>query len=462
MSFDPDRAVVECERIKFVFRHAHVTLSVNVVNAILTAIVLGSIEGYRIVSIWATLIVGVSIARWTVRYRFLHRKLEAAQCRRWVVLSVLGSLTAGILWGGGATVLFPSAGTYQLFLAFVVAGMCAGATTVNSAHLPTVLAFILPASLPLAVSFLVNGSGPQVVQALMIIVFAVALSCTSLRDHYDFGARIRLQLAVHRQRRKLSEANERLREEVAERRNVEETLQQAQKMEAIGHLTGGIAHDFNNILQVVIGNMDLIRQRADSSSSILAYASAAELAAERGARLISSLLAFARRQALHAERLDLNAVMQEFETILLRALGDRIQFQSIYADNLPACRADRAHFESAILNLVINARDAMPKGGLLSITTGLVTLGQEDLLTNTDAKPGRFVTVSVEDSGFGMSDDVMARAFEPFFTTKEIGKGSGLGLSQVIGFARQSGGHFCLHSKPRVGTRATLHLPADD
>ncbi len=462
MTSDPDRLLVESERIRSVFRHAPVTLSVSVLNAVLTGIVLGPVVGYGVVSIWATLIVVVSLARWVIRLRFLRRLPEGAQCRPWAILSVLGSLTTGIVWGVGTAVLLPSAGIFQLFLAFVVAGMCAGATTVNSAHLPTVLAFILPASLPLAAGFLADASGPHVVQAIMIIVFASALSITSLRDHRDFGARIRLQLVLHRQRRKLSEANERLREEMAERRNVEATLQQAQKMEAIGHLTGGIAHDFNNILQVVIGNMDLIRQSADHKASILDYAAAAGLAAERGARLTSSLLAFARRQSLRAECVDLNAVMQEFETILLRALDKTIHLKIDYAADLPTCRVDRAHFQSAILNLVINARDAMSGGGTLFISTGVVTLEAEDLLANTDARPGRFVTVSVRDSGFGMSDEVLAHAFEPFFTTKEVGKGSGLGLSQVIGFARQSGGHVYLRSAPGEGTCATLHLPADD
>jgi signal transduction histidine kinase len=461
MTSDPDRLLVESERIRSVVRHAPVTLSVSVVNAILTGIVLGPAVGYGVVSIWAALIVAVSIARWVIRLRFLRRVPEGAHCGRWAILSVAGSLATGILWGVGAAVVLPSAGMYQLFLAFVVAGMCAGATTVNSAHLPTVLAFILPASLPLAASFLADASAPHVVQATMIIVFASALSFTSLRDHRDFGARIRLQLVLHRQRRRLSEANERLREEMAERRNVEATLQQAQKMEAIGHLTGGIAHDFNNILQVVIGNMDLIRQSAGDNSSILGYASAAELAAIRGARLTSSLLAFARRQSLRAECVDLNAVMQEFEMILLRALDKTIHLQVDYAADLPTCRIDRAHFQSAILNLVINARDAMAEGGSLSITTGVVRLEAQDLLANTDAKPGRFVTVSVRDSGFGMSDDILAHAFEPFFTTKEVGKGSGLGLSQVIGFARQSGGHVGLRSAPGEGTCATLHLPTD-
>ena len=147
MTSDPDRLLVESERIRSVVRHTPVTLSVSVLNAILIGIVLGPVVGYGIVSIWATLIIVVSMARWVIRLRFLRRVPEGAQCQPWAVLSVLGSLTSGILWGVGTAVLLPSAGIYQLFLAFVVAGMCAGATTVNSAHLPTVLAFILPAKI---------------------------------------------------------------------------------------------------------------------------------------------------------------------------------------------------------------------------------------------------------------------------------------------------------------------------
>ncbi len=461
MTSDPDQLLIETERIKAVFQQAPVTLSVTVIIAILTAIVLAPLVGYVTVSIWASLHMAVSLARWIIRQRFLRRRPMDVECRPWALLSVLGSLAAGVLWGVGATVLFPAAGVYQLFLAFVVAGMCAGATTVSSVHLPTLLAFILPASLPLAGSFLVNPTGPGVVQAAMILVFAVALSCTSSRAHRDFEARVLTQIALDRRQRELSEANRRLLEEVAERRTVEASLQQAQKMEAIGHLTGGIAHDFNNLLHVVIGNMDLIRRSAGDNIRVLDYAAAAELAAERGARLTSSLLTFARRQSLRAERVDLNAVLQEFEPILLRAAGRTIRFECIYAADLPTCQVDRAHFQSAILNLVINARDAMPGGGLLSITTGVTTLGADDLVANPDAKAGRFVTVTVQDSGSGMSEETMASALEPFFTTKPVGKGSGLGLSQVFGFTRQSGGHLLLHSRPAAGTCATLCLPAD-
>jgi signal transduction histidine kinase len=223
----------------------------------------------------------------------------------------------------------------------------------------------------------------------MIVIFAAALSLASLRTHRAFGEHIRLQFALSRQGRALSEANDRLRAEVSERQNAEAILHQAQKMEAIGHLTGGIAHDFNNLLQVVIGNLTMIGRLADGHSRILDCIRAAEHAAQQGARLTSSLLAFARRQSLRVERVNLNALLQEFEPLLTQAIGDGITLRTSLVSDLPDCLVDPIHFQSAILNVVINARDAMPQGGQLSVSTGVTTLDVEDLSENPDAKPGR-------------------------------------------------------------------------
>ena len=459
---DPDTLLIETERVRSVFHHAPLTLVVTITNALLTVFVLEPLTEPRLLSTWMALIVAVSAGRWAVRQAFFRRWLEGAQSLPWALFSVGGSLATGALWGVGVIVLCPPVEMYQVFLAFVVGGMCAGATAANSAHLPTVLAFILPASLPLAGSFLAGGSRPQVVSAVMVVIFSSALSMVSVRAHRTFGERIRLQLTLQRQQRALSETNEQLLELMAERQKIEATLQQAQKMEAIGQLTGGIAHDFNNLLQVVIGNMELIRRLSDCDPRIIRSAAAATLAAERGARLTGSLLAFARRQTLRAEKLNVNTELTAFQPILLQALGGSVPCEFVYKADLPMCYVDLAHLQSAILNLVINARDAMPEGGQLSITTGVAMLSEDDLLQNPDANAGNFVTVSVRDSGTGMSEETMAKVFEPFFTTKETGKGSGLGLSQVFGFVRQSGGHIRLWSKPGAGTCVTIFLPAAD
>jgi signal transduction histidine kinase len=457
---DQDKRFIDTERVRSVLQQAPLTLVVIVINAALTAFVLMPVASHMALSIWMSAMVAVVGARWIARQRILRLAENARWPQRFPAITVAGSLAIGMIWGAGAAFLSPSAEIYQLFFAFVIGGMCAGASSVNSAHAPTALAFILPASLPLAARFLTEGSAPLVVSGCMTLVFAGALSLNSLRIHRAFGERVALQLALDRQGAALREANERLRGEVTERLRAEATLHQAQKMEAIGHLTGGVAHDFNNLLQVVVGNLGRISRLADNNPRVLDHVRDAELAVARGARLTGSLLAFARRQALQVERVSVNKLLEEFRQILLRAIDDKVSLRFGLAPDLPDCLVDPAHFQSAILNIVINARDAMPDGGRVSITTGDTMLEQADLQGNEDARPGRFVSVSVQDDGAGITPEVLSRVFEPFFTTKDTGKGSGLGLSQVYGFARQSGGHVTLRSTPEAGTCVTILLPA--
>jgi signal transduction histidine kinase len=455
----PDATLIETERLRAVFQQLPLTLGVTLLNAALTAFVLAPVTSHGALSVWLALIAVLSAIRFALRPVFFRRRPEGAESRIWAAVSIAGAFLAGSLWGGGLALMFPANETTQLFLSFVVGGMCAGAVTVNFSHFPTAAAFILPASLPLAVSLLHEGPGQRDVSALMVVVFAVSLCWGSLRAHRSFGERLRLQFALRRQRHKLSMANERLQAEIAERKTVQDTLHQSQKMEAIGHLTGGIAHDFNNLLQVIVGNLNLIRRLSAGNTKVVGYALAAEQAAKRGADLTGSLLAYARRQAHRTERMDVNRLLTEFEPLLLRSLGGTIDFRMDLPARVPMCEADPAHFQSAVLNLVINARDAMPDGGVLSVTSGVETLDAAELTGNPDASPGRFVAVSVRDTGEGMTPEVLARVFEPFFTTKDVGKGSGLGLSQVYGFALQSGGHVRLVSAPGEGTCATICLP---
>jgi CheY-like chemotaxis protein len=236
-------------------------------------------------------------------------------------------------------------------------------------------------------------------------------------------------------------------------------LQQAQKMEAVGQLTGGIAHDFNNLLGVVIGNLDLLHEMIAKDREPADLANEALKAALRGAELSQRLLAFSRRQSLQPALLDPHKVLSGMRTLLERAVGERVTLEMPSSKDTWPIKADPAQLESALLNLAVNARDAMPEGGRLIVEAADVTVDEDFTLTHPGVRTGEYVCISVSDTGQGMSRDVQARAFEPFFTTKPTGKGSGLGLSMVFGFIKQSEGHVTIYSEPGHGTIVRLYLP---
>ena len=247
--------------------------------------------------------------------------------------------------------------------------------------------------------------------------------------------------------------------DVTERREQERRLGQAQRMEAVGQLTGGIAHDFNNLLTVIIGNAELLRERLEGNAELAHLAEVTESAADRGAALVQRLLAFGRRQPLEAEAVDVNDLIAGMGALLHRTLGEHIEVATVAGRDLWPARVDANQLETALLNLAVNARDAMPAGGRLELRTENVQLDDAYARTVGELAPGDYVRILVSDSGEGMTPEVQARAFEPFFTTKEVGKGTGLGLSMVYGFAKQSGGHVTLYSEPGHGTTVRLYLP---
>jgi len=257
----------------------------------------------------------------------------------------------------------------------------------------------------------------------------------------------------------LAEVYERLLTEMNSREQAQEALRQAQKMEAVGQLTGGIAHDFNNMLTGIIGGLDLIQRYNQSGrhNETQRFIDAAVTSANRAAALTHRLLAFARRQPLNLKRVDLNELVESMRDLIVRTLGSHILVDALLQPDLWPANSDENQLESALLNLVINARDAMPNGGSLYMATANVTLQHGEI---GELMAGRYVTLSVIDSGCGMTPKVLAAAFEPFFTTKPIGQGTGLGLSMIYGFARQAGGHVQLRSEPGNGTEVTLYLPA--
>jgi len=248
----------------------------------------------------------------------------------------------------------------------------------------------------------------------------------------------------------------------AERREVaEQALRQSQKMEAVGQLTGGVAHDFNNLLTIIIGNLGIAKRGVVEARAERALNNAL-VGAERAAQLTQRLLAFSRRQPLNPRVLDVNKLIVSISDLLVRTLGENIELESIGAAGLWKVEADASELESTLLNLALNARDAMPEGGKLTIETSNAYLDEGYCQQHAGVAPGQYILIAITDNGGGMSAETIDRAFEPFFTTKEAGKGTGLGLSQVYGFMKQSEGHVKIYSESGEGTTIKLYLPRRD
>ena len=247
--------------------------------------------------------------------------------------------------------------------------------------------------------------------------------------------------------------------DVTERKRAEEQLRQAQKMEAVGQLTGGVAHDFNNLLTVILGNAQVLEERLGREDAELGQIIQAT---KRGAELNHRLLAFSLQQPLRPQAIDLGDLVSGMSEMLTRALSETIEIETLVAADLENALADPGQVENALLNLALNARDAMPVGGRLTIECANVQIDDDYVAENPEAIAGAYVVLAVTDEGTGMTDEVQAHAFEPFFTTKEVGQGSGLGLSMIYGFAKQSGGHVNIYSEAGKGTTVKLYLPRAD
>jgi signal transduction histidine kinase len=247
--------------------------------------------------------------------------------------------------------------------------------------------------------------------------------------------------------------------DITRHRKLEDQLRQSQKMEAIGTLTGGIAHDFNNILTAIIGYGSILKMKLEQDSALMPYTDQILASSERAATLVRSLLTFSRKQAINLEQVDLNELIKRVERLLSRIIGEDIELQTALADNELTVVADTLQMEQVLMNLVANARDAMPDGGLLSIETRLVEFDEEYEKVHGYGKPGMYALIAVTDGGCGMDEETRLRIFEPFFTTKEAGKGTGLGLSIVYGIIKQHNGYINCYSEPGKGTTFKVYLP---
>ncbi|HZF76261.1 MAG TPA: response regulator [Acetobacteraceae bacterium] len=450
-------AEIRAERVAAVLRQTPIAVAVTAVNAsLMVAVTWTAVGGTREIA-WLAAVVGVGAARLALWQAYRHDPVAAERAGRWAAAAMVSTAAAGLLWGGGGAWLWPASEAVQMFWVFVVGGMCAGAAALHYAHLPTVLAFILPAGLPIAAQFALDGSARGLAAAAMIAVFLTALTLTARRSSALFGNYVQLRLDAARRARELDAANAQLRWEMDERRAAEAGLRQAQKMEAVGQLTGGIAHDFNNLLMAVLGSLALLRKRLppDDARAARLLETATE-GANRGAALTQRLLAFSRRQALRPESVELPALIRGMSNLIERSVGPGYPLRARFPDRLPPVQADTNQLELALLNLVVNARDAMPEGGEIEVAAAEREVGPAE---EAGLVPGHYVVLTVADRGIGMDEATLARAAEPFFTTKGVGRGTGLGLSMVHGLATQSGGRLALRSASGAGTVAELWLP---
>jgi signal transduction histidine kinase len=353
----------------------------------------------------------------------------------------------------------------ELVLVFVIGGMVAGASGTMALHLPAFLAFTASAILPMALRIFAEGDAPHIAMGVLAIVYGVAMWLLANNSNRALTESFRLRFEnqdllarLSAAQVSLAETNESLEQRVAERtaafERQSEALRDAQRMESVGLLAGGVAHDFNNLLTVILGNVEMLltdirkvkdRSRLDEIQS----------AANRGATLVSQLLAFSRRQVMVRQVLDLNAIVMEVRPLLTRLIGEHIELRVSLAEAALPIQADPTQIQQTIINLATNARDAMPAGGTLTIETGRV----EEVPAGTTLPPGRYVMLSVRDTGVGMDTATIRMAFHPFFTTKDVGKGTGLGLASVHGIVEQSGGHVFVESELGRGSCFRVLLP---
>jgi signal transduction histidine kinase/ActR/RegA family two-component response regulator len=441
-------------QIDTLYKQIPIVLSVNVVNSSLVAVVLASYMGQALWLIFLALTLLLTVVRMIGWKIYWSRAAAVRSTPRWAIIATMGSGLSGLLWGTGSALLLPDSLVEQTFVAFVIGGMCVASLVSFSFYLPAFIAYVFPASLPLAGRFFLDG---WPVHGDMMVVFALAITLAAYKSSHGFAVGLRLNFNLMERTKELSAANTRLEAEIAQRRVAEDRLRQAHKMEAIGQLTGGIAHDFNNLLTAIVGHLEMAEPRVVRDLRTSGLIQAALRAADRGATLTRHLLAFGRRQHLEPRAVDIAAVIYGVEKMLRQTIGPDIRLVTQVGSDLPPAWSDPNQLELAILNLALNARDAMPVGGTLQIAAE--NRRTEAGFSPPDLSAGNYLMVSVSDTGAGMNPETLARAFEPFFTTKEAGRGSGLGLSIVHGFAAQSGGSVRITSSPGNGTSVDLWLP---
>jgi len=459
-------AAVQADQIRTLYSQSLAIFAVSPLTATIVAAVLWPSSDRRLLTAWVTTMTVVIIVRAVLRRRYLRAQPSTEETATWARRLVWGAFVTGLLWGlGGALFYDPRGLVPQLVLVFAIGGMVAGASGTLALHLPAFLAFAASTILPVVVRLFAEGDVPHIAMGGLGIVYGLAMWLVASNSHFAVTEALRLRFENRELLEQLTaaqisleETNQTLEQRVAERgaalERQTEALRDAQRMESVGLLAGGVAHDFNNLLTVVLGSVELLLAdtRNPEDRSRLAEVKSA---ANRGATLVSQLLAFSRRQVMLRKVLDLNAVVNDVRPLLTHLIGEHIELVVSLARTPLYVEADPTQLQQTIINLATNARDAMPDGGTLTIATEFI----DGVPNGTTFSARRYVTLSVRDTGVGMDAATKRLAFDPFFTTKDVGRGTGLGLASVYGIVEQSGGHVHVDSEPGRGSCFRIFLP---
>jgi len=459
-------AAVQADQIRTLYSQSLAIFAVSPLTATIVAAVLWPSSNRQLLTAWVTTMTVVIIVRAVLRRRYLRAQPSTEETATWARRLVWGAFVTGLLWGlGGALFYDPRGLVPQLVLVFAIGGMVAGASGTLALHLPAFLAFAASTILPVVVRLFAEGDVPHIAMGGLGIVYGLAMWLVASNSHFAVTEALRLRFENRELLEQLTaaqisleETNQTLEQRVAERgaalERQTEALRDAQRMESVGLLAGGVAHDFNNLLTVVLGSVELLLAdtRNPEDRSRLAEVKSA---ANRGATLVSQLLAFSRRQVMLRKVLDLNAVVNDVRPLLTHLIGEHIELVVSLARTPLYVEADPTQLQQTIINLATNARDAMPDGGTLTIATEFI----DGVPNGTTFSARRYVTLSVRDTGVGMDAATKRLAFDPFFTTKDVGRGTGLGLASVYGIVEQSGGHVHVDSEPGRGSCFRIFLP---
>ena len=500
---------IQAEQIRLLYTNAGYGYLATAINSALLTLVLWSVISPLLTIPWLAYMLSLTTLRVALVRKFHRVKPDSERIGPWGLIFGVGAWLSGAGWGIAGLLLFPeSSETHQVLLALVVGGMIAGAVGLLAARMAVFLGFVGLTAVPIIVRLFAYGGGPGIMMAGMGTLLTLVMVFTAWKFHKVITSSLLLrfensdlvstltsekavveqlntQLSAEIEERQnieaalivaqeelerkvadrtaqLESAITQMRDEIAERQRLDEQLQQAQKMETVGRLAGGIAHDFNNLLTVMLGYTELARTTVANPVALQSYLEGVQSTAQRAADLTQQLLAFSRRQIINPETININHLLLEMTPMLRRVINENIELVTLPTQNLWNTWADPSQIHRVIINLVLNARDAMLEGGQLTLATENVHVDQSGPSLYPEVLPGDYALLVVSDTGFGIPEAIKSQIFEPFFTTKEVGEGTGLGLSSCYGIISQIGGYVTVDSAVRKGTTIRVFLPRID